>query len=376
MEYNRYHTHNYPMKARLIYVCQSFDETNGWGRLARSMAREAIQAGHEVYVSAADGTTVEGAHTGPCVFDIHASAPRKILQAIKWWHWLWRLPPSPVPTTLHVFSEPHMWLVLGAGSINSVGTLCGTYVDPKQHGTFLFQWAFRMSLDRAHHLVAISEYTRSRVDARWRERVKVVPLGVSHGLLTRPWKSPQDEISTDYKVVSVGAVKPRKGFLELIRGFHAFLQMHPEKTGKLTIVGSMNGNQSYSQLLKNTIRELGCEQSVHLTGSVSDEELYGWYRWCDVFALTPIDDGGGFEGFGLVYLEANLFGKVCLGVAATGGTQAISPDSGVIVSGVEPDVIAAGLERLFSASRPTNPLAWANAHTWDKVFSIYTNFYT
>lgn len=364
------------MNHRLIYLCQSFDESNGWGRLAHCMAREALKNGHEVYVSAADGTTVEGAKQGAPIFDIHASAPRKVMLALRWWWWLHRLSASSAATTLHVFSEPHMWLVLGAGSVNSVGTLCGTYVDPRQHGIMLFQWAFRKSLDHMRHLIAISDYTRSRVEMRWRGRVQVVPLGVSHGLLTRAWRVPKDETpSYDYKVLSVGAVKPRKGFLELIRGFHTFLQAHPQKTGKLAIVGSMNGNQSYVQLLKNTIRELGCEQQVQLIGSVSDEELYGWYRWCDVFALTPIDDGGGFEGFGLVYLEANVFGKRCLGVAHTGGTQAISEDSGVIVSGVAPEVIAEGLERVFDPSRPSNPVAWAKAHTWDKVFSAYTHFY-
>lgn len=363
------------MKPRLIYVCQSFLETNGWGRLAQSMTQEALQAGYEVYTSSADGSAVQGAKRGPPIFDIHDSVPKKILQAIKWLVWIRTLPKHDASTTLHLFSEPQMCLALWVGRMNSVGTLCGTYVDPHQHGSRVFSWLFKKSLDRIDHLLAISDYTRSRVESRWRDRIQVIPLGVSNSLLSRPWKQVTQHEHVDYKILSVGAVKPRKGFLELIHGFHAFMQAHPDKTGALAILGSTKGSQEYTDLLQKTIMELGEEKNIFLTGSVQDSELYGWYRWCDAFALTPIDDGGGFEGFGLVYLEANLFGKPCLGVTSTGATQAIGPDSGVIASGIGSEALAEGFKKLFHPPQPFDPMAWANIHSWDKVFSIYTKFY-
>lgn len=340
------------------------------------MAEEAVHAGYEVLTSSADGTGVEGARKGPPVFDVHAHVLKKIYQALFLRMWMWKNTRSS-EITVHIFSEPQFWVVLWMGKrIVSVGTLCGTYVDPKQHGSSLLRWLFRKSLDQLHTLVAISEYTRSRAPDRWRGRMSVIPLGVSDVLLSRPWKKVTWKEDASMKILSVGAVKPRKGFLELIRGFYLFAKDHKAKNPVLCIAGSFGKVQGeYVQTLQKTISDLGLTERVLLAGEVSDEELYGWYRWCDGFALTTIDDGGAFEGFGLVYLEANVFGKPCLGVASTGASQAISSESGIIIPSVGEGEVARGLNELFSKHDQLNPAAWAKKHSWARVFAFYESFY-
>ena len=133
------------MKKRLVYVCQSFLEQNGWGRLARSMADQALHAGYKVYTASADDTYVEGAIKTPPVFDLHAHIFKKMWLAFLWRLWLYRNP-FIGETVVHVFSEPHFWLVLGLKRTVSVGTLCGTYIDPAQHRAGLSRFLFCKSL--------------------------------------------------------------------------------------------------------------------------------------------------------------------------------------------------------------------------------------
>ncbi len=364
------------MKKTLVYVCQSFSETNGWGRLARCMAEEASRRGYRVFTSSADNTGVEGMSKAPPVFDVHAHIVEKIYRTLMLQIWIWRKSFSH-EIVVHIFSEPQFWIILGLGKrVTSVGTLCGTYIDPKQHGSCVSQRLFRRSMNYFDHLVAISEYTRSRASEEWRSHMKVIPLGVSDELLSRPWKKIGWKEDSSFKVLSIGAVKPRKGFLELIRGFYEFVQACPEKKPVLCIAGDTGrGRSEYVELLQKTIRELGLTEQVILTGRVNDDELCGWYRWCDAFALTAIDDGGAFEGFGLVYLEANLFGKPCLGAVSTGASQAISSTSGVVVPSVKEADICRGLKDLCDHADKLDPVTWAKDHSWAKVFTFYESFY-
>ena len=72
------------------------------------------------------------------------------------------------------------------------------------------------------------------------------------------------------------------------------------------------------------------DDAVIFTGSVSEEEKYGWLSACNCFILTPIDDPNDFEGYGIVYKEAQMFGKPVIGSRVGGVPEAIG-DDGVLV---------------------------------------------
>jgi len=58
--------------------------------------------------------------------------------------------------------------------------------------------------------------------------------------------------------------------------------------------------------------------------NVSNQELIKLYYQSDLFLLTPIYvEGSKFEGFGLVYLEANACGKPVIGTYGCGAEDAI-----------------------------------------------------
>ncbi len=59
-----------------------------------------------------------------------------------------------------------------------------------------------------------------------------------------------------------------------------------------------------------------------LLGPVDEDVLLKKYRECTLFVLTPVNQGFFFEGFGLVFLEANACGKP---VVASRGCGAEEP---------------------------------------------------
>ena len=71
--------------------------------------------------------------------------------------------------------------------------------------------------------------------------------------------------------------------------------------------------------------KLGVISDISFVGSVPDKELRKWYQICDIFVMVSRDStiDGGAEGFGIVYLEANAYGKPVVGGRAGGVPDAI-----------------------------------------------------
>ena len=88
------------------------------------------------------------------------------------------------------------------------------------------------------------------------------------------------------------------------------------------IVGSTDDRVFLAQL-EARIAALGLQDAVELLGRVSDEELLRLYHGYAAFWLLPVDDGHQFEGFGLVYWEANACGRPVIGALRSGAEDAI-----------------------------------------------------
>jgi len=76
----------------------------------------------------------------------------------------------------------------------------------------------------------------------------------------------------------------------------------------------------------------GLSEPVIFAGRVSDEELKAWYIIADVLILTPQKSDYDVEGFGIVYIEANSYGKPVIGSKLSGIVEAIEDRvSGILV---------------------------------------------
>jgi phosphatidylinositol alpha-1,6-mannosyltransferase len=81
---------------------------------------------------------------------------------------------------------------------------------------------------------------------------------------------------------------------------------------------------------------------------VSEDEKVDLLQRAEVFLHTPVTAAdGGFEGFGIVYLEAAASGTPCIGTTGCGAEDAIVDGRTGLLVEPEPAAVEAALQRLL-----------------------------
>jgi phosphatidylinositol alpha-1,6-mannosyltransferase len=223
---------------------------------------------------------------------------------------------------IHSLIEPYAplarWL---SGKRPYVVTGHGTYVQLGQLARWPFNRLYQTALTGSH-LVCVSQYT-AQVAHRVLPGVQamVIPNGVqAERFLTLPDNRTQPHPPT---VLAVGAVKPRKGTLQLVQAMARVRQQLPD--ARCLILGRADG--PYAEQVRAEIDRLGLAEAVTLRGFVPESELLDAYTRADVFCVPSFNQGSRFEGFGLIYLEASAAGLPVIGTTDCGAADAI--DDGI-----------------------------------------------
>ena len=102
--------------------------------------------------------------------------------------------------------------------------------------------------------------------------------------------------------LSIGELKQRKGLHLALAAWCRCALRHPDLHH--FIVGNRSGDD-YEESLLSLVRESGLEDRVHFLGNIDEQEKIELLQRAEVFLHTPVTaSDGGFEGFGIVYLEA------------------------------------------------------------------------
>jgi phosphatidylinositol alpha-1,6-mannosyltransferase len=89
---------------------------------------------------------------------------------------------------------------------------------------------------------------------------------------------------------------------------------------------------------------------VRFAGEVHDHDLPSYYAACDIFLLPNRVEGGDFEGFGIVFLEAAATEKPSIGGRTGGVSEAIEGGvTGLLVSGEDIPELAEAIRRLAAS---------------------------
>ncbi len=272
---------------------------------------------------------------------------------------------------IHTFVEPFAPLAYGiTGSRPLFITGHGSYV--RVHD------AYRPPLDRLHAaafrratLLCVSEYTaRAARQAVPNVKTVVIPNGIDMDRFTN--LPPLEK--NGRTVLFVGAVKPRKGVIALVRAMALVRETIPD--ARCLIAGSTALDHAYVERVRAEIKTHNLSDSVQLLGRVSDEELTRLYASADVFAMPSVNDGWKFEGFGLSLLEASAAGLPVIGTRDCGAESAVDDDiTGLLIpqlgmdeTHVEP--LSGAITRLLRepdlrARMGLAGRAKAQSHTWD-----------
>lgn len=277
---------------------------------------------------------------------------------------------------IHCMAEPYAPLTAIASKgkpyvISGVGTHAVAPLNRLVQGILL-----RYTYRKASKIICISRFTQSQILGKVKlNNTVVIPLGVDYDAYQRSvCRSREGNI-----VLSVGAVKPRKGYDVSIEAIAKVKETIPNI--EYYIVGDTATSLGFFAYLQELAKRYNLQDTVYFLGEVSDQELIEWYHQCDLFLLTPVNIGDAFEGFGLVYLEANACGKPVIGTLNCGAEEAIIDGyNGFLVPQRDPDATAEAVKRILcnsslaekmgrNAKEHAQRMSWDN--TVDKLMKIY-----
>ncbi len=352
-------------------VTSTLSKTDGWGRYSFEVIRQ-LQNYGKVRVICRQPESMDGIDFYP-VLPFPLTNPLKMI-----WYSYTVAKYLKDCDIIHCFVEPYAPIVAFLNLllrkpfiVTAIGTYAIRPLNKKGVGSLLMKFAFR----RASKILAISSFTKNEILKRCSlGNIEVIPLGVNYELFQKG--NPKKGRGEETIILSVGAVKPRKGFDISIQ---AVSRLKRENI-KYYIVGDVHSDP-FNEELQEIITSEGLAGKVEFLGKVSDKELIRLYHVCDIFLLTPRNVDFNVEGFGLVYLEANACGKPVIGTYGCGAEDAITDGyNGLLVPQSNPEKTAEAIEYLLNnpevaqkmgenGRKRAREMSWDN--TVKKILTIY-----
>jgi glycosyltransferase involved in cell wall biosynthesis len=253
-----------------------------------------------------------------------------------------------------------------------VVTTFGTY-GVIWHRWWLPAWACSGILRRAACICPMSSGTAQKMRERFpaplaKTRMQVVLQGSDFVARVPRGTAEKKKFSPQPTVISVGGIKPRKGYHISLRAFTLLQKRFPD--ARYLIAGGGIGN-SYHRELMDLIRRENI-RNVEFLDALTWEQLDPHYRAADMLAITSQDEGDHFEGFVFVFLEAGAYGLPVIGTRSGGIPDAVvDGETGFLlpptdVDGVARAMIALAENPALSRTMGLAGRARAEFLTWER----------
>ncbi len=230
---------------------------------------------------------------------------------------------------------------------------------------------------KAKHIVAVSQYTKKRLqDMLPNIPIVVINNGINESFLTIARKDISK--SKEKTILGVGSVKNRKGFHISLKVFAEVLKEFPDY--KYIIIGNTS-DIKYVKYIKEIIRDLNIADNVEIIDDANDDRLIDFYSRAKLFVLTSVSDKYDFEGFGLVYIEANAFGTPVIGCYESGAEDAIvNGKTGFLVKSNDINDIVSKVfmvlrDDMLYNSMSSSARAYAVTMSWTEKVKEYIKLY-
>jgi glycosyltransferase involved in cell wall biosynthesis len=310
---------------RALLVTDSLSPRGGWGRYGLGVTRGLSALGVECRVLMeyrAEPVALPGVRAVPCLSSPMGALdrPRSIA-----WNAGQLLRHARGADVVHFLVEPYATASLPLGLPPTFLSVHGTYAVSPLHGDRHTRALYRAALRRARAVFCSSRFTREALARRLPlDTLETVPLGLDRPAGVEPPAGEPPRLRGRPILLGVGALKERKGYHVTLRAMARLRGRFPGL--RYYLVGD-DADRKYVRRLRAEIAALGLERHAEIVGPATEAELRAYYRQADLFILTPINVERGFEGFGLVYLEAGAFGKPVVGSRDCGAEDAV--DDGV-----------------------------------------------
>jgi phosphatidylinositol alpha-1,6-mannosyltransferase len=139
---------------------------------------------------------------------------------------------------------------------------------------------------------------------------------------------------------------------ELYKGHDVVLRSLPLVAARVPEVAYVVvGDGALRPYYEGLAASLGQTPRVTFIGQADQPTVEAWYRTCDLLVMVSRDRAvdGGAEGFGLVYLEANRFGKPVVAGSAGGAPDAVlDRETGILVDPEDEIAVSGAIIELLS----------------------------
>ncbi|MBU0612749.1 glycosyltransferase family 4 protein [Patescibacteria group bacterium] len=213
-------------------------------------------------------------------------------------------------------------------------------------------------LKHSRQIVTVSHFTKKKLTELGVEEEKICIISPGTDLLERNTEDFQDRIIEEFGLngkrilLTVGRIVERKGHIEVLKSLPFIIKKIPNTHYIIT------SNGPYKKDLEIFIDKNHLRNYVTFVGEVSRDQLSSFYRLAEVFVMPTIMlANSDVEGFGIVYLEANAFGKPVVGYDTGGvGDAIVNRKTGILIEPRNPSEIAKNIIRLFEDTNYANKL--------------------
>ena len=180
----------------------------------------------------------------------------------------------------------------------------------------------RKIIKKAKTIITNSNFTKNKVSQFYKIPKKISVIYPTSNLEFEENINIQD-IATRYNlngkkvILSVGRLELRKGFDMMISAMPQILKKVPNA------IYLIIGTGKEKEYLSNLIDKLNLKNKVLILENISNDNLKKFFLACDVFSNPSRNIKGDVEGFGIVYLEANLAGKPVVAGKFGGENEAV-----------------------------------------------------
>ncbi|MFA4941760.1 MAG: glycosyltransferase family 4 protein [Patescibacteria group bacterium] len=193
------------------------------------------------------------------------------------------------------------------------------------------RWLTKKILSGSKNIICGNSYTAELVKNFLGEDKKIITVnpGVNN-IAANPEtiKKIKEKYSLKDKsiILTIGRIIKRKGIDTTLKSLPEVFKKIPN------LIYVIAGSGSEEENIKKIIADLNLEKNVLTIKNITDEGKNAWYEICDIFIMPARNINGDYEGFGIVYLEANLAGKpVIAGKSGGVGDAVIDGKNGLLV---------------------------------------------
>jgi glycosyltransferase involved in cell wall biosynthesis len=227
-------------------------------------------------------------------------------------------------------------------------------------------YLYNKTLEQADKIIVVHEELKKDLSKDHpKSKIEVIPLGVDLDYFDFVKRKQTNEL------ISVGALRERKGFKYLIRAMDQVVEMNNN------VVLNIFGEGPRRQYLEKKISELGLDKNVVLHGRVTQDKLKQYLRSAVCFIHPTLS-----EGYPHVRLEAMASGCPVIGTNVTGAEEMITHnENGYIVNKANSDQIARHIQKLLNNFGTVEKFSKKgreyveNNHDYDQIGQQYRKVY-